>query len=222
MHNYSHPYTKSISYLLSTKQNPATDPSFSSTSPTSLYTVWAIVSTKILKSLLLARDPLPRPRAKGLCPPPPDPQPHAVFFGSAVRKTVPGGQSEWESEETRGEREEEIKRAAGEQLWIRISEMRWNPLDWKYIYYSNKHMKTHMRTSFIHLLCITTGWDLFSSLPVIILNTLGHFTLVNLIKIPSPFKSIWLHEFLMMDVELVNLPYMCFIHLIHHCTSNLI
>lgn len=48
-------------------------------------------------------------------PPPSDPQLHVVLLGPAVRRTFAGGQSEWESEETRVEREEEIKGAVGEQ-----------------------------------------------------------------------------------------------------------
>lgn len=56
------------------------------------------------------------------CPPPPDPQLHAVFLGPAVRRTVSRGQSEWESEEVGVEREEEIKGAAGEQRRCRVSE----------------------------------------------------------------------------------------------------
>ena len=62
LHFHSHLYRKCITSLLSTKQNPPTNPSPCSASPTSLYTVWAIVSTKALKSLLLAFDP---PRLQG-------------------------------------------------------------------------------------------------------------------------------------------------------------
>lgn len=42
-------------------------------------------------------------------------QPHAVLPGSSVRRTVSGGQSEWEGEEKRGEREEEIKRRGSQR-----------------------------------------------------------------------------------------------------------
>lgn len=67
---------------------------------------------KPLKSLLLAGDPLqatgPAHRLRIL-------RLHAVRLGPAVRRTVPGGQSKWESEEKWVEREEEIKGAAGQQ-----------------------------------------------------------------------------------------------------------
>lgn len=67
---------------------------------------------KPLKSLLLAGDPLqatgPAHRLRIL-------RLHAVCLSPSVRRTVHGGQSEWESEEKQVEREEEIKGAAGQQ-----------------------------------------------------------------------------------------------------------
>lgn len=76
------------------------------------------------------------PPGSAPCPPPSDPQLHAVFLGvrrnTAVRRTVSRGRSEWESEETGVEREEEIKGAVGEQRRCRMSEMKKNTLGWKH------------------------------------------------------------------------------------------
>ncbi|CAL8343713.1 unnamed protein product [Arctogadus glacialis] len=53
-------------------------------------------------------------RLRGPSPLPLNAQAHAVFSGQAVRRTVPGGQSVWESE--RAAMDEQMKGAAGEYL----------------------------------------------------------------------------------------------------------
>lgn len=90
------------------------------------YSLDHCLSLKLLMPLLLACDPL-----RLQAPPTALRSPASCqVLGLTVKKTVPGGQSEWESEETEAERKEEIKGAAGGQRWTTLSGMRSNPLDW--------------------------------------------------------------------------------------------